>query len=452
MTSYGNGFRMMAKCLLSLRSGYSVTAPVSKSMANVLWARYASTRIKTPPFPESITEGTLAQWLKQPGEYVNKDEEIASVETDKIDAPVTAPDAGVLKEQLVKEGDTITIDQDIAVIDTSAAPPEGGSAGPKKDEVKTADADAAKDLSTPQDSSKPIEEKPMPDLGAEQKESAPSSTKPAPDAKEPEFSSPKPKPAKSEPVKQSKPKATETARPSSFSRNEDRVKMNRMRLRIAERLKESQNRAASLTTFNECDMSAVVALRKKYKDEILKETGVKIGFMSFFSKACTQAMKQIPAINGSIEGEGKGDTLVYRDFCDLSIAVATPKGLVTPVIRNAESMSLLEIESAIATLGSKARAGKLAIEDMASGTFTISNGGIFGSLYGTPIINLPQTAVLGLHAIKERPVVINGQVVPRPMMYLALTYDHRMVDGREAVTFLRLVKEYIEDPAKMLLV
>ncbi|KAG8895167.1 2-oxoglutarate dehydrogenase complex E2 component [Tulasnella sp. 403] len=223
--------------------------------------------------------------------------------------------------------------------------------------------------------------------------------------------------------------------------------MNRMRLRIAERLKESQNAAASLTTFNEIDMTEIMALRSANKDDILKRTGVKLGFMSAFAKASCLALKEIKAANASIEG----DEIVYRDYVDLSVAVATPKGLVTPVVRNCESMEMLEIEKEIADLGKKARDGKLTLEDMAGGSFTISNGGVFGSLYGTPIINLPQSAVLGMHAIKEKPYVVNGKIEIRPIMVVALTYDHRLLDGREAVTFLVRVKEYIEQPAKMLL-
>jgi 2-oxoglutarate dehydrogenase E2 component (dihydrolipoamide succinyltransferase) len=227
--------------------------------------------------------------------------------------------------------------------------------------------------------------------------------------------------------------------------------MNRMRLRIAERLKQSQNTAASLTTFNEVDMSNIMDFRKLYKDEVLKKTGVKLGFMSAFSRAAVLAMRDIPAVNASIEGPNGGDTIVYRDYVDISVAVATEKGLVTPVVRNVESLDMVGIEKSIADMGKKARDGKLTIEDMAGGTFTISNGGVFGSLMGTPIINLPQSAVLGLHAIKERPVAVNGKVEIRPMMYLALTYDHRLLDGREAVQFLVKVKEYIEDPRRMLL-
>jgi len=223
--------------------------------------------------------------------------------------------------------------------------------------------------------------------------------------------------------------------------------MNRMRLRISERLKESQNTAASLTTFNEIDMSSLMEMRAKYKDQILKDHNVKLGFMSAFARASVLSLREIPAANASIEG----DSIVYRDYVDLSVAVATPKGLVTPVLRNAESMGFVDIEKGIADLGKKARDGKLTIEDMAGGTFTISNGGVFGSLFGTPIINVPQAAVLGMHAIKDKPVVVNGQIVVRPIMVVALTYDHRLMDGREAVTFLVRVKEYVEDPRKMLL-
>lgn len=227
--------------------------------------------------------------------------------------------------------------------------------------------------------------------------------------------------------------------------------MNRMRLRIAERLKQSQNTAASLTTFNEIDMSNLMDMRSQYKDAILKKHNIKLGFMSAFVKAAVVALQEVPAVNGSIEGPDGGDTIVYRDYVDMSVAVATPKGLVTPVLRNVESKSFVEIEREIAELGLKARDNKLTLEDMAGGTFSISNGGVFGSLMGTPIINLPQTAILGMHAIKDRPVAINGKIEIRPMMYVALTYDHRLVDGREGVTFLKTIKEMIEDPRRILL-
>ncbi|KAI2464488.1 2-oxoacid dehydrogenase acyltransferase [Annulohypoxylon bovei var. microspora] len=389
---------------------------------------YAQTVVKVPQMAESITEGTLKQWNKKVGDYVELDEEIATIETDKIDVAVNAPEAGVIKELLANEEDTVTVDQEIATIEAGAAP-EGGEK-----------SDASK-------------ESPSKEEASTESRSAPAEAE-----KKPEPESPKPQPPSSEPKKESAPKQTQPAKDTSAStgpvlgsREERRVKMNRMRLRIAERLKQSQNTAASLTTFNEVDMSSLMEFRKLYKEEVLKKTGVKLGFMSAFSRASVLAMRDIPAVNASIEGENGGDTIVYRDYVDISVAVATEKGLVTPVVRNAESMDMVGIEKSIADMGKKARDGKLTIEDMAGGTFTISNGGVFGSLMGTPIINIPQSAVLGLHAIKDRAVAVNGKVEVRPMMYLALTYDHRLLDGREAVQFLVKVKEYIEDPRKMLL-
>ncbi|KAB5526395.1 hypothetical protein GE09DRAFT_1151316 [Coniochaeta sp. 2T2.1] len=396
---------------------------------------YADTVVKVPAMAESISEGTLKQWSKQIGEHVEQDEEIATIETDKIDVAVNAPEAGIIKEYLANEEDTVTVGQDLVRIETGAAP-EGGN------------KEAAKP--TPKEEKKEESTTPAP---KEEKKSEPES-KPEPKKEES-----KPAPQKSESSskpnsKPEQPKKTAVPTPATNglgNREERRVKMNRMRLRIAERLKQSQNTAASLTTFNEVDMSALMAFRSKYKDEILKKTGVKLGFMSAFSRASVLAMRDLPAVNASIEGPNGGDTIVYRDYVDISVAVATEKGLVTPVVRNAESLDMVGIEKSIAEMGKKARDNKLTIEDMAGGTFTISNGGVFGSLMGTPIINLPQTAVLGLHAIKERAVVVNGKVEARPMMYLALTYDHRLLDGREAVQFLIKVKEYIEDPSKMLL-
>ncbi|KAE8336524.1 hypothetical protein BDV24DRAFT_141658 [Aspergillus arachidicola] len=387
---------------------------------------YADTIVKVPQMAESITEGTLKQFSKQVGDYVERDEEIATIETDKIDVSVNAPEAGTIKELLVNEEDTVTVGQELAKLELGGAP-----------ETKTEEA-----TEKPKEPA-PTEEPKAPE--PEQSKSAKASSiseKPA--ASEP-GSSKKPQPAAS------KPDTPDGAKPSPGNREERRVKMNRMRLRIAERLKQSQNTAASLTTFNEVDMSSLMEFRKLYKDDVLKKTGVKLGFMSAFSRACVLAMRDIPAVNASIEGPNGGDTIVYRDYVDISVAVATEKGLVTPVVRNAETMDLVGIEKAIADLGKKARDNKLTIEDMAGGSFTISNGGVFGSLMGTPIINLPQTAVLGLHAIKEKPVAVNGNIEIRPMMYLALTYDHRLLDGREAVTFLVKVKEYIEDPRRMLL-
>ncbi|EMD68612.1 hypothetical protein COCSADRAFT_109323 [Bipolaris sorokiniana ND90Pr] len=394
---------------------------------------YADTIVKVPEMAESITEGTLKQWSKQVGDFVEQDEEIATIETDKIDVAVNAPEAGTIKEFLVNEEDTVTVGQEIVKLEPGAAP-EGG----KKEASQEPKEPASQDQET---SSQPEgqQEQSQPEAPKEESKPAPPKQQEQPKQE-----------SKPEPKKDSKPK--EEPKPATpGSREERRVKMNRMRLRIAERLKQSQNTAASLTTFNEVDMSSIMEFRKLYKDEILKNKGVKLGFMSAFSRACILAARDVPAVNASIEGPNGGDTIVYRDYVDISVAVATEKGLVTPVVRNAESMDMVGIEKAIADLGKKARDNKLTIEDMAGGTFTISNGGVFGSLMGTPIINLPQTAVLGLHAIKEKPVAINGKVEIRPMMYLALTYDHRLLDGREAVTFLVKVKEYIEDPRKMLL-
>lgn len=391
---------------------------------------YADTIIKVPAMAESISEGTLKQWSRQIGDYVEQDEEIATIETDKIDVAVNAPEAGVIQEFFAQEEDTVTVGQDLARV-------EIGGAGKPKDSGASESKETAP------------EKTPPPASGSAQK------AEPSPPKKEHAA----PSPPHEQPRKEKSPEQPGSKAPESKSvpmntlgnREERRVKMNRMRLRIAERLKQSQNTAASLTTFNEVDMSSLMEFRKLYKDDILKKTGIKLGFMSAFSRACILAMRDIPAVNASIEGPDGGDTIVYRDYVDISVAVATEKGLVTPVVRNTEALDLVGIEKAIADLGKKARDNKLTIEDMAGGTFTISNGGVFGSLMGTPIINLPQTAVLGLHAIKDRPMAINGKIEIRPMMYLALTYDHRLLDGREAVQFLVKVKEYIEDPRRMLL-
>jgi len=379
--------------------------------------------IKVPQMAESITEGTLKQWSKQVGDTVNQDDEVATIETDKIDVTVNAPMSGTIVELLFKEEDTVTVGADMFRIE----PGEGGAAsssGIPKEELKEAPKEEKKE----DEGSAPAVSEPQPR----------EEPKPAPPAKEEK---------KSEKKEEKESKEPPSPKPVAGSRGETRVKMSRMRLRIAERLKQSQNAAASLTTFNEIDMSSLMDMRKKYKDDILKEQGVKLGFMSAFAKACCHALQEIPAANASIED----DMIVYRDYVDLSVAVATSKGLVTPVVRNAESMGFVDIEREISNLGKKARDNKLTLEDMAGGTFTISNGGVFGSLFGTPIINLPQSAVLGMHAIKDRPVVVDGKIEIRPIMVVALTYDHRLLDGREAVTFLVRVKEYIEDPRKMLL-
>ncbi|KAH6677541.1 hypothetical protein B0J14DRAFT_615697 [Halenospora varia] len=428
------------RILVASRFVRAARAPYLRYPSPVIqqFRNYADRVVKVPEMAESISEGTLKQWSKQIGDYVEQDEEIATIETDKIDVSVNAPEAGTIKEFLANEEDTVTVGQDLLRLEPGSAP-EGGAKEKAEAEPKE-----------PASSEQPTSSEPEP---KQKQESKPKEESSAPPAKKPE-------PKKDSPPPKQTDKKGDTKQSSSApvlgSREERRlnisqVKMNRMRLRIAERLKQSQNTAASLTTFNEVDMSNLMEFRSLYKDEILKKTGVKLGFMSAFSRACVLAMRDIPAVNASIEGPNGGDTIVYRDYVDISVAVATEKGLVTPVVRNTEAMDLVGIEQAIADLGKKARDNKLTIEDMAGGTFTISNGGVFGSLMGTPIINLPQTAVLGLHAIKDRPVVVKGQIVSRPMMYLALTYDHRLLDGREAVQFLVKVKQYIEDPRRMLL-
>jgi len=394
--------------------------------------------IKVPTMAESISEGTLKTWMKKVGDYVEADEEIASIETDKIDVTINAPKAGTITEILAKEDEVVSVGQDLYKL-APGGKQSGSSSSSSSSSSTTSSSSDSSDASA---SNRKPSSSNVPNKESEPKRSEPKMTK-AEEVRQPKASEKKSSPAKEESAKEPKPQAG--------ARTERRVKMNAMRKRIAERLKQSQNAAASLTTFNEIDMSSIMKLRSTYKDQILKERGVKLGFMSAFAKACCLALKEIPAANASIEGPAPGDQIVYRDFVDLSVAVATPKGLVTPVVRNAEGMSFIEIEEEIAALGKKARDGKLTLEDMSGGTFTISNGGVFGSLYGTPIINLPQAAVLGMHAIKDKPVVVNGKIEIRPIMVVALTYDHRLLDGREAVTFLVRVKQYLEDPAFMLL-
>lgn len=370
--------------------------------------------VKVPEMAESISEGTLSAWHKKVGDYVNESDEVATIETDKIDVSVNSPESGVITEVFAQPEDNVEVGKDLFKIEPGEPPKDQPKEEPKKEESK------------------------------------PEQPKEEPKKEEPKQEQPKQEPKKEEPKKAADNQAQEQV-PKAGARTESRVKMSRMRKRIAERLKESQNTAASLTTFNEIDMSPLMAFRSRHKDRILKETGVKLGFMGAFSKACALALREIPSANASIEGEGLGDTIVYRDYVDLGVAVSTEKGLVTPVVRNAESMSILEIEQAITELGLKARDNKLSLEEMTGSTFTISNGGVFGSLFGTPILNLPGSAILGMHAIKEKPWVVNGKVEVRPVMVVALTYDHRLLDGRDAVTFLVKLKQYLEDMPTMLL-
>ncbi|WFD21300.1 dihydrolipoyllysine-residue succinyltransferase [Malassezia caprae] len=416
--------RAVARSVPVYAPAFSVAARRAFSMTPRRWGE-----VKVPEMAESITEGTLKEWLKKVGEYVDEAEEIAVIETDKIDVSVNSPEAGVIKEVYAEAEDTVEVGKKLLFIEPGEKP-----SGDAKEEPKEEPKEKPKE--------EPKEEKKEEKKEAPKKEEK-KEDKPAP--KEPKEDK-KPAPAKDK----SAPKAEEPA-PKAGARTESRVKMNRMRKRIAERLKESQNTAATLTTFNEIDMTALMEFRKRNKDRVLKETGIKLGFMGPFSKACAMAMKEIPAANASIEGEGLGDTIVYHDYVDIGVAVSTEKGLVTPVVRNAESLSILEIEKAILDLGIKARDNKLTLEDMTGSTFTISNGGVFGSLFGTPILNLPGSAILGMHAVKEKPYVVNGQIQIRPIMVVALTYDHRLLDGREAVTFLVKLKQYLEDLPTMLL-
>ncbi|MBW0474315.1 hypothetical protein O181_014030 [Austropuccinia psidii MF-1] len=441
------------------------TQDLIRSFHSSQWS--LSETVKVPQMAESISEGTLKQWLKKKGDFVKADEEVATIETDKIDVSVNAPKSGTIIETLANEDDTVTVGQDLfklepgqesSIQETSSSKshvdhesnPELNSGAKNEKEAKQTAQTTPDRHPTPeadQSSSKQQtshDRKRWSDVHVENKESQPQRA-------EPQLTESKQPLGRTDFDSKLNDNQIQHPRPILFDRTERRVKMNRMRSRISERLKQSQNTAASLTTFNEIDMSSLMEMRKLYKDDILKQRGVKFGFMSAFAKAACLALKEIPGANASIEGPGLGNEIVYRDYVDLSVAVATPKGLVTPVVRNAESLGLIEIEEEISRLGEKAKANKITLEDMAGGTFTISNGGVFGSLYGTPIINLPQSAVLGMHSIKETPVVRNGQIVIRPIMIVALTYDHRILDGREAVTFLVRIKQYIEDPRKMLL-
>jgi 2-oxoglutarate dehydrogenase E2 component (dihydrolipoamide succinyltransferase) len=439
-----------------------------------------ATDVKVPALGESITEGTLAQWLKKPGETVAADEPIASLETDKVSVEVPSPIAGTLAEQLFQEGDTVEVGAVIARIGEAVSGAVAGSGDQSEPAAAAAPAetkeavDAATNPPGPAETPLPKEDAHAPaadhaDLtlspavrravlehhvdpsaikgtgkdGRLTKDDviAAAKAKDGGPVHEPEVKAP-PAPAAAAPASQ-----PVTAAGPAGARNEERVKMTRLRQTIAQRLKDAQNTAALLTTYNDVDMSAVIDARARYKDLFEKKHGIRLGFMGFFVKAVALAARDVPSVNARIEG----DEIVYSDFLDVSVAVSAPKGLVVPVIRDADKMSFAEIEKTIAAFGKKAKEGTLTVDEMKGGTFTISNGGVFGSLLSSPIINPPQSAVLGMHRIEDRPVVRDGQIVARPMMYLALSYDHRLVDGREAVTFLVRVKEAIEDPTRLLI-
>ena len=391
--------------------------------------------IKVPAMGESVTEGTLANWLVKPGQAVKQDDPIAEIETDKVAIEVPAPAAGVISEQLVKEGETVSIGKIIARMT------EGGTATV---------APAAKPAAAPAVPAAKATDKVAPSVG---RIAAEANVDPAGipgtgkggratkgDALAYVANTPAPAAARA-------PAAEAPRAQREIGPREERVKMTRLRQTIARRLKEAQNSAAMLTTFNDVDMSEVMELRKRHKDAFEKKHGVKLGFMGFFVRACVAALKEVPSVNAEIDG----DSIIYKNFYNVSVAVGTDKGLVVPVVRDADTMTLAEIEAEIGRLGALARDGKLSMDDLQGGTFTISNGGVYGSLMSTPILNPPQSGVLGMHRIEERPVVVDGKIIARPMMYLALSYDHRLVDGKEAVTFLVRVKEALEDPERLLL-
>ncbi|MFM2409246.1 MAG: hypothetical protein RL481_74 [Pseudomonadota bacterium] len=401
-----------------------------------------STEIKVPVLGESITEATLGQWLKKPGEAVAADEPIASLETDKVAVEVPAPAAGVMGAYVVEEGATVNVGAVIGVIDAGSGAPAAAPAAPL---AAVPAAAAPEPVATTEAGDLPLSpavRRLVLELGIDPT-SVKGSGKDGRLTKEDVLAAAKGGAA----APAAAPAAPVAAPAVAGERREERIKMTRLRQTIAKRLKDAQNTAALLTTFNDCDMTEVMAARDRYKDAFEKKHGVKLGFMSFFAKAACLALKDFPAVNAQIDG----DEIIYHDYVDLSVAVSAPNGLVVPVVRNVDQMGFADIEKAIGALGKKAKDGALTIEDMTGGTFTISNGGIFGGLMSTPIINPPQSAVLGLHRIEERPVVRNGQIVARPMMYLALSYDHRIIDGREAVTALKTIKEAIEDPTRLLI-
>ncbi len=413
-----------------------------------------SIEVKVPQLPESVQDATLVNWHKKAGDAVNRDENLVDIETDKVVLEVPAPVSGVLKEIRVKDGTTVGAGQVIAILEEGA----GAAAAPiaPRAEAKPAPAQAAA---------------PVPQAAAPAVQAAGGDMPLSPSVRRlVEENKLDPSQIKgsardgrltkgdvldymtkrgAEPTVASAPSmaSAPAARGSFVGRQDRRVPMTRMRARIAERLSESQASTVMLTSFNEVDLTEVMALRSRYKEKFEKEHGAKLGFMSFFVKATVEALKKYPVVNASVEG----NDIVYHDYWDVSVAVSTPRGLVTPVLRDADQMSFADIEKTLADMAVRARDGKISIEELTGGTFTITNGGVFGSLFSTPIINPPQSAILGMHAIKERPAVVDGQVVARPMMYIALTYDHRIVDGKEAVLTLVSIKDSLEDPARLVL-
>lgn len=410
-----------------------------------------ATEILVPVLGESITEATLGEWLKQPGEPVAADEPVASLETDKVSVEVPAPVAGVMGAHAVAVGDTVNVGALIGTIEagSGAAAPAPAAATPAPAPATAGQqapaAPAAEPAGEAAAALSPAVRRAVLEHGVDPA-TITGTGKDGRITKEDVIAAASSKPAAA-PAAAPAPAATTAAPAATGGRKEERVRMTRLRQTVARRLKDAQNTAALLTTFNDVDMTAVIEARTKYKDLFEKKHGVRLGFMGFFVKAATMALKDIPAVNAQIDG----DEIVYHDYADISVAVSAPQGLVVPVIRDADQMSVAQVEKTIGDFGKRAKDGTLKMEEMKGGTFTISNGGVFGSLMSTPIINPPQSAVLGLHRIEDRPVVRDGQIVIRPMMYLALSYDHRLIDGREAVTFLVALKNAIEDPTRLLI-
>ena len=402
--------------------------------------------ILVPTLGESVTEATVGQWMCGVGDHIKKDDPVVALETDKVSIEVPSPVSGSLLEIVVEEGETVEIGAVLGKIDGTSSEPVATSKQVNK--IESSPPAVEKQPEVSDEVARPvapsvrriaaeagIDAQSIPGTGRGGRATKADALKRASESKVETRPEPKPRPS------------SKASKDVSHDGRVERVRMTRLRQTIASRLKEAQNTAAILTTFNDVDMSNVMSLRSEYKEVFQKKHNVKLGFMGFFVKATVAALQEIPAVNAEIDGTD----IIYRHYCNISVAVGTDKGLVTPVVRDADQMSIADIEKAIGALGLKARDGKLAMEDLQGGTFTISNGGVYGSLMSTPIINPPQSGVLGMHRIEERPVVVNKEIVIRPMMYLALSYDHRIVDGKDAVTFLVRVKEAIEDPKRLLL-
>jgi 2-oxoglutarate dehydrogenase E2 component (dihydrolipoamide succinyltransferase) len=420
--------------------------------------------VRVPQLPESVADATLVAWHKKPGDSVSRDENLVDLETDKVVLEVPAPTAGVLAEIKLKDGTTVTSGQLLALIEESAAAAVPGASAPAIMASAGGATTAAKDAAKPASpaaaaATSAIHAAVATNAAAAPTPGADTGVKLSPAAKrvaEENKLDPKAlvgsgrdgRVSKSDVVNFLATKEVDSRAPSPRGgRTEQRVPMTRLRARIAERMVQAQATQALLTSFNEVDLNAVNELRSRYKDTFEKQHGVKLGFMSFFTKACVEALKKFPAVNASVEA----NDIVYHEYFDIGVAVSTDRGLIVPVLRDADQISFADIEKSIGNFASRARAGSITMEELTGGTFTITNGGVFGSLLSTPIVNAPQSAILGMHKIQERPVAVDGQVVIRPMMYIALTYDHRIIDGREAVQFLVTVKQCLEDPARMVI-